>query len=266
MSEPVQLVALDIDGTVLDHDGALSDRVRDAVHAVAESGRHVVLATGRSPVAVTPVLDRLSLTDGYAVGSNGALTMRIDPAAPHGYHVVDVREFDATDALVLLREHLPEAVYAVEDRASEFRVTGPFPDGELLGRLHYVPFEALLNRPVTRVVVRSPQHTTTDFLDLVHQLGLEGASYTVGWTAWLDIAPEGVSKAHGLQVVTDSLGLTAADVLAVGDGRNDLEMFAWAGRSVAMGQAPLEVRAAADETCAAVVDDGLADVLERLLA
>ena len=55
-------------------------------------------------------------------------------------------------------------------------------------------------------------------------------------------------------------------MLAVGDGRNDLEMFAWAGRSVAMGQAPAEVQDAADEVCADVYADGLADVLERLVA
>jgi len=121
-------------------------------------------------------------------------------------------------------------------------------------------------QPATRVVVRSPEHTPEDFLELVERLGLHGGSYTVGWTAWLDIAPEGVSKAHGLQFVTSSLGVDAADVLAVGDGRNDLEMFAWAGRAVAMGQAPDQVRDAADEVCADVYADGLADVLERLVA
>ena len=74
-----------------------------------------------------------------------------------------------------------------------------------------------------------------------------------------------MSKAHGLAVVAEALGVAASDVLAVGDGRNDLEMFAWAGRSVAMGQAPPEVQEAADEVCADVYTDGLADVLERVL-
>jgi len=118
---------------------------------------------------------------------------------------------------------------------------------------------------VTRVVVRSPEHTPEDFLAIIEQLGLHGGSYTVGWTAWLDIAPEGVSKAHGLRVVAEALGIPASQVLAVGDGRNDLEMFAWAGRSVAMGQAPPEVQDAADQVCADVYEDGLADVLEELL-
>lgn len=260
------MVALDVDGTVVDRDSKLTERVRAAVRAVVDSGRHVVIATGRSLVATLPVLDQLSLLTGYAVTSNGAVTVRLDPSLPDGYEIVEMVTFDPAPALRLLREHLPQAVYAVEDLGLGFRLTAPFPDGELIGRLSVVPFDDLLTAPATRVVVRSPEHTPEDFLDLVHRLGLHGGSYAVGWTAWLDIAPEGVSKAHGLATAAAALGVDAADVLAVGDGRNDVEMFAWAGRSVAMGQAPEEVKALADEVCADVEGDGLADVLEDLLA
>jgi hydroxymethylpyrimidine pyrophosphatase-like HAD family hydrolase len=262
----VRIVALDLDGTVIDRDGALSDRVRAAVQGVVASGREVVVATGRSGVATLPVLDQLGLLHGYAVSSNGAVTVRLDPSLPDGYEVVDAVTFDPSPALRLLREHLPNAVYAVEDLGLGFRLTAPFPDGELIGRMTVTPFERLLDEPVTRVVVRSPEHTPEDFLEIVERLGLHGGTYTVGWTAWLDIAPEGVSKAHGLQLVAKQLGVDAAEVLAVGDGRNDLEMFAWAGRAVAMGQAPPEVHAAADESAATVEEDGLAAVLEPLLA
>jgi hydroxymethylpyrimidine pyrophosphatase-like HAD family hydrolase len=261
-----RLVALDIDGTVLDHDSRLSDPVRDAVQAVVDSGRHVVIATGRSLVATLPVLDQLGLLTGYAVTSNGAVTVRLDPALDEGYEPIDVVTFDPTPALNLLREHLPMAVYAVEDFGMGFRLTGPFPDGELIGRLTVVPFEQLLGGPATRVVVRSPEHTPEDFLALVERLGLHGASYAVGWTAWLDIAPDGVSKAHGLSLVAAALGVEASQALAVGDGRNDVEMFGWAGRSVAMGQAPPDVKAVADEECGDVLADGLADVLRALVA
>lgn len=240
--------------------------MRDAVRAVVSSGREVVVATGRSLVATLPVLDQLSLLHGYAVTSNGAVTIRLDPALPQGYEVVDAVVFDPAPALRVLREQLPNAVYAVEDLGLGFRLTAPFPDGELIGTLTVTPFDDLLTQPVTRVVVRSPEHTPEDFLEIVERLGLHGGSYTVGWTAWLDIAPEGVSKAHGLRLVAERLGVAASEVLAVGDGRNDLEMFQWAGRAVAMGQAPPEVQAAADQVVASVDDDGLADVLEPLVA
>lgn len=264
-TKPSPLVALDVDGTILDHDNRLTDRVRAAVQAVTSSGRQVVVSTGRSLIATLPVLDQLGLIRGYAVTSNGAVTVRLDPALDEGYEPVDVVTFDPTPALKLLRDHLPNAIYAVEDLGMGFRLTAPFPDGELIGRMQVVPFDELVDEPVTRVVVRSPEHTPQDFLELVARLGLQGGSYVVGWTAWLDIAPEGVSKAHGLQVVAGLLGLISDDALVVGDGRNDLEMFAWAGRSVAMGQAPAEVQDAADEVCADVYADGLAAVLERLV-
>ncbi len=72
-------------------------------------------------------------------------------------------------------------------------------------------------------------------------------TYFVGWSAWLDIAPQGVNKATALAEITAGLGIPAADVLAFGDGRNDLEMLRWAGRGVAIGDAPPEVQAAADD-------------------
>lgn len=260
------LVALDVDGTTIDHDERLTDRVRDAVRAVADDGHHVVIATGRSLYGTLPVLDRLGLTTGFAVCSNGAVTLRLDPSLDGGHEVVDVVTFDPAPALRLLREHLPGAAFAVEDVGSGFRLAGPFPDGELTGRLTVVPFDELLDLPATRVVVRSPDHTPQDFLDLTHRIGLHGVNYAVGWTAWLDIAPEGVSKASALEGVRERLGVEAESTLAVGDGRNDLEMLRWAARSVAMGNAPPEVRDAAGEVTGDVLDDGLADVLEPLVS
>ncbi len=128
-----------------------------------------------------------------------------------------------------------------------------------------VPFEELLHAPATRVIVRSTDHTPEDFLELTARIGMHGVSYFVGWTAWLDLAPDGVSKASALQWVCERLGIPAASTVAVGDGRNDLEMFAWAGRSVAMGQSVPQVLAAADEVAPGVEADGLAVVLNDLL-
>jgi hydroxymethylpyrimidine pyrophosphatase-like HAD family hydrolase len=156
-------------------------------------------------------------------------------------------------------------MYAVEDVGSGFRLSAPFPADELTGELRIVPFADLRDGPATRVIVRSTDHTPQDFVDLVEKIGLHGVSYAVGWSAWLDLAPEGVSKASALERVRAELGVARQDTLAVGDGRNDLEMFAWAGRSVAMGQAEAEVRAAATQVTGPVEQDGLAVVLEGLL-
>jgi len=262
------LVALDVDGTVVDHDMVLTDRVRDAVRAVAAAGHHVVVATGRSLVSAQPVLAALGLDTGYVVTSNGAVTSRLDPALPGGAEDVEVVTFDPAPALALLSAELPGAAFAVEVPGDDVLVAGPFPDGELDGPLRTVELaelSALVGARATRVVVRSPEHTTQDFVELVGRVGLAGVNYAVGWTAWLDLAPQGTTKASALELVRTRLGVPPERTLAVGDGRNDVEMLRWAGRGVAMGQGPPEVHDAADEVTGSVADDGLADVLEGLL-
>ena len=100
----------------------------------------------------------------------------------------------------------------------------------------------LVAEPVSRVIIRDPDATADDFVELAASLGLHGTDYVVGWTAWLDLSPVGVSKASGLAARrATQLGVAAADVLAIGDGRNDIEMLRWAGRGVAMGQSVEEV-------------------------
>jgi hydroxymethylpyrimidine pyrophosphatase-like HAD family hydrolase len=260
------LIAVDVDGTLIDYDEALSERVRAAVSDVVRAGHHLVVATGRSLPGTLPVLDRLGLVEGWCVCSNGGVTLRLDPDLPGGYEIADRVTFDPAPALRLLREHLPTALYAVEDVGVGFRLTAPFPPGELYGRLEYVPFDELLSTPATRVIVRSPDHTPQDFLRIIERVGLHGVSYAVGWTAWLDLAPDGVSKASALELVRARLGVPSERTLAVGDGRNDVEMFQWAARAVAMAQAEPELLAVATEVTGSVEEDGLADVLEPLAA
>lgn len=260
-----RLVALDLDGTVLDHEEKVSDRVLAAVRALAASPIEVVVATGRSVNGTLPVLDRLGLRHGWTVCSNGAVLLELDPSRPRGFRIERAETFRPTEVLDLLRRHLPDARFALEDGTDGFVVTRPFPEGELTGPYRVLPFEELRLLTGTRVIVRSPERSSAEFLDLVPRLGLHGVSYAVGWTAWLDLAPEGVSKATALERVRERVGVPAAGTLALGDGRNDLEMFAWAGRSVAMGQAPQDVREAAGEVAPGVDEDGVAVVLEELL-
>lgn len=261
------LVALDVDGTVLQEDGTLTDAVLAEVRRVRDLGHEVTLATGRSVSMTLPVLDRLGLTPEYVVCANGAIVLRRDPTAPVGYRRDHVETFDPTEVLTTIRGHLDEASYAVEDAEGVFRYTGSFPDGALAASSRKVTFDDLLGVLATRVVVISPQHREEDFLAVVERMGLHKVSYNVGWTAWLDIAPDGVNKATGLERVRDALGIATSCVFAVGDGRNDIDMFEWAfaggGTAVAMGQAPPEVADAASESTATDLQDGLALALSR---
>lgn len=271
MREPwlPRLVALDVDGTLLawatgrggtiEH---LTDSVREAVRTAAGEAT-VVLASGRSIHAMLPVLEALGLgTEDdpvWAVAANGAVVFRYPPV-----EVVHEETFDARPAVEAILDRHPDVMVAVEERGVGYRLNQAFPPGELDGDMILVEdVQHLIAEPVSRVIIRDPEASVEDFVRLADGLGLHGTNYVVGWTAWLDLAPIGVDKASGLEVVCQRLGIDPAEVLAMGDGRNDKEMLAWAGRGVAMGQAVEEVRAAADAVTGTVDEDGVATELQR---
>lgn len=256
-----RMVALDLDGTTLTHTGELSDGVREAVAALPDDVI-VVVATGRSIIATTPVLETLDIRQGFAVCANGAVTIEIDERTPSGYAIVDKVTFDPRPVLENLRSTLPTARIAVEELGVGFKVSQHFPEGELMGRTRVVDWDELVAHPVTRVTLRQPEATAEEFMDMVERAGLHGVSYAVGWSAWLDINPEGVSKASALELVRRRIGVEPIHTVAVGDQRNDLEMLHWAAWGVAMGNAPDEVKAIADEVTGDVEEDGLVPILE----
>ena len=261
------LIALDIDGTVLREDGVINDPVIEQVARIRQLGHEVMLATGRSVAMTLPILERLSITPQYVVCSNGAITLKRDPDAPTAYSREFVETFDPTEVLTTVRDSLSDAHYAVEDESGLYRYTGYFPDGTFGAISEKVGFDELLGHQATRVVVISPEHAIEDFLSVVERMGLHKVSYNVGWTAWLDVAPDGVNKATALERVRELLSVPRSRVLAVGDGRNDIDMLEWAsaeGRGVAMGQAPDEVKAAANEITETDLNDGVARLFERL--
>lgn len=263
------LIALDVDGTILHHDGHLSDRVRDAIRALAGTPAQVMIATGRSVLATLPVLEALELlVDGrYAVCSNGAVTIVVDSAAEGGYRVHDVVTFDPRPAVELVQRALPGVLIAVEEEVGRgFKVNELFPEPELSGEQRAVSAEELVSTPATRVTVRDLSATPEEFAEVVERIGLHGVNYAIGFSAWLDLAPEGVSKASALEQVRRVLHVEPGDTVTVGDQRNDLEMLHWAAWGVAMGQAPQDVAEAADSITGTVADDGLAEVLDEVLA
>ena len=258
-----RMLALDLDGTTLNHMGELSDGVRDAIAALPDEVI-VVVATGRSIIATTPVLAALDIREGFAVCANGAVTIELNQADPSGYAIAETVTFDPRPVLERLRVALPTARIAVEELGVGFKVNAHFPEGELMGETRVVDWEELVANPVTRVTLRQPEATAEEFGEMVERAGLHGVSYAVGWSAWLDINPEGVSKASALELVRRRIGVEPIHTLAVGDQRNDLEMLHWAAWGVAMDNAPDEVKAIADEVTGHVDEDGLVPILEAL--
>jgi Cof subfamily protein (haloacid dehalogenase superfamily) len=261
------LIVLDIDGTLILEDESLSPGVVEAVEHARRAGHEVMIATGRSWEGTRGIMRVLGLSPEYVVCSNGAVVLRRVDGDEVRYERDHIETFDPTEVLALLREHLPDARYLVELPDGQRLYTEYLEDWNLV-HARRVGFDELGAQPVCRIVVVAPDQGPQDFLDLVERIGLNQVSYAVGWTAWLDIAPQGVDKSTGLEIVRTELGIDPAHVLVIGDGRNDVGMFRWAlengGRAVAMEQGPQEVRDAAGETTTSVQAGGVAAVLRKL--
>lgn len=265
MSAQPLLIALDIDGTVALEDESFSPGVVDAVQRAVAAGHEVTVATGRSWDSAEQFLRGLGISPKYAVCSNGAVLLKRDDEGQ--YERFEVETFDASDLLAVLGEHFPRGQFMVELADGVRLYTESMHDWNTAGG-RQVPFAELGAVPVARVVVVSPDETDEDFLRTIAKIGLEGVTYAVGWSAWLDIAPHGVDKATALERMCELIDQPRDRVIVIGDGRNDVGMLTWAGgnggRAVTMGQAPDEVRQAGTEATDSVVDGGVARILGAL--
>ncbi|WP_029629259.1 Cof-type HAD-IIB family hydrolase [Yaniella halotolerans] len=260
-----KMVCLDVDGTIVDFDGHMYPEVRAEIINVMEAGHHVLIATGRAFHATLPIARDLGLHSGYSVCSNGGVSLRLDPKLDEGFEVIARSTFDPSSVLDALSERIPMAKFAIEDDNGRYLSTERFQDFSFGIQATGVTFEELQETTAVRLVVFSQDSSTQEFAEAIETLGLQGITYSVGYNAWLDVAGAGVSKASGLEALRQILHVEPEDTVAIGDGFNDVEMLEWAGRGVAMGQAPREVKQVADEITGTVHDGGLATVLRTLL-
>lgn len=263
------LVALDLDGTVLNHGtitgedattSTIDPELADAIRALHDAGHLVVPATGRSVDAALPVVEALRITPTWVVCANGAMTLKRDPLAHRSYRHEYVEAFDPTEVLTTLRPQLSTARFAVERADGVFLYTEPIPSGTLPAKQVRVRFEDLLGVQASRVVVVSPDHRLEEFIRAASTAGFSNVSYAVADTTWLDIAPVGVSKESALEVIRAHEGIPASRLFAAGDGQNDIDMLRWAARygdSVAMGQAAPEVKTVAKRIVPRIQENGL---------
>jgi Cof subfamily protein (haloacid dehalogenase superfamily) len=263
------MIATDVDGTLLDDDEKVSPRTRAAVHAAVDAGVQFVLATGRPPRWVAPVVDGLGLAP-MAVCANGAVIY--DPATDR---IVSARTL-STDALRELAEIaarvIPGSGLAVErvgrsahDAATPQFVSSPGYEHAWLNPDNTeVSLDDLLSAPAVKLLIRKAGATSAEMAaELAKHITVEGdITYSTN-NGLIEVMPSGISKASGIQELAGPLGLAAGDVVTFGDMPNDIPMLRWAGHGVAMGNAHPEAVSAADEVTSRNTDDGVARVLER---
>lgn len=262
-----RLVATDLDGTVIPRDLPLSARTLAAFAARAAVGIPVVPVTGRPPRWVTPLAAEAGLS-GQVVCANGAVVFDLDTGSvvrQHAMALEVVREVAAR-----LRPALPGIGFALEAvvgfRREEAYATR-FDTGleQRVGSL-----EDLLrdSPPVVKVLAKCPGTPSDEMLAVARrELGdLVNVTHSNAADSLIEIMGAGVSKASTLAEVAADRGIGAQGVVAFGDMPNDLEMLRWAGRSYAMADGHPEAVGAATDVAPACGDDGVAQVLERLLA
>lgn len=262
-----KLIATDLDGTIVRSDGEISDRTRAALAAAEEAGLLVVFVTGRPPRWMKPVSEATGHR-GLAICANGAVVYDL-----HTEEVVQEHPMEAEVARKLaqvLREAVPGVMFAVEGGGRfghEPRYVSKYevPADVVIAELH-----ELLDRPVTKLLARHTEMPTAELVAAAQEVVGDLATLTNATFSdtdgLLEISAIGVTKAFGLERLAAEHGLTAEDVIAFGDMPNDLPMLAWAGHAVAVGNAHPDVIAIADEVTATNDDDGVAQVIERLLA
>jgi len=254
----IRLVALDIDDTLVPWQGTMSRRVADAVRAVHAKGIEIVLATGRGVYDVVPVAEELGLDEVWALCSNGSVTARI---ARGDFSIHGTVTFDPRPLVAALRAIDPTAPIAIESSGLGFLTDGEtfdFQAPHIIGEIGQLP------EAVSFLTVASAHVPVEGFATLTAEHPVRAIPYIHdGWIT-VDIVHADAGKGAAVAALAASLGIEAGDCAAMGDYLNDIPMLEWAGWSVAMGQAPDEVKAVADVVVAASAQDGAAQALEAI--
>jgi Cof subfamily protein (haloacid dehalogenase superfamily) len=253
-----ELIALDIDDTLLQHMGSLPGIAVDAIERITEAGIKVTLATGRSVSTTFPIARAAGIED-LVVCSNGGVLAMVETRK-----IMEAITFDATQAIEQLTILVPDAVFAVENLHGDFFTTHMFDTGALGINIREVELAELTAEPVVRLVVRSETATGRTYREVAKSLGFHSVVFGIDRISWMDIAPQGVNKANMLKEVCARRQIDPTKTIAIGDSWNDIEMLDWAGLSVAMGSAVPKVAAHANLITSPEPGIGVAQILNAI--
>jgi len=265
--DPVRLVACDLDGTIVCPDGSISERTLAAFRACESAGIDVVFVTGRPPRWVPPIAE-ITGHRGFVICGNGAMLLDLGTG-----QVVETHPLSPAAVLEVatrLRPRLPGAVFALETTTGYRREPEFLPRHEAARSAMAGPLPHLLadSPEVLKVLCRLDGGDADRMLDVAREV-LDGIAEPVHSDPdgdMLEIAAPGVSKASTLAALAARRGVSGADVVAFGDMPNDVSMLLWAGRGYAMTGGHPQAVAAAAALAPPCEQDGVAQVLESLLA
>lgn len=254
-----KLIALDVDGTLLNDDHEISKRTMETVKAVSETGAEIILCTGRGPQNTIPFMEQMGLT-GYVISHNGAATAKVD-----NREIVHHFAMDPT-ALTPFMDYC-------RDKGIHFDVNTPLEmyvdDVEGLDEIILNMYKNYLtlpsNLPEKWTDFKQPVVKFTMFgeYDVMDDLYKELSHWTFDLTMlrsgdyFIDLMNKEASKGNALKQLAMKRGIQQEEILAIGNYYNDITMLKFAGKGIAMDNSPDEVKAAADELTLSNNDEGV---------
>lgn len=262
----IRLLAIDLDGTLVNDRLEMDPRDVAAIKAATAAGVTVVLATGRMFKSSLRYAEPLGLT-GPIINYQGAVVREIASGDVWYRCELTVPMQQRVLALAEPRDwhvnaYVDERVYTARAR----------PEADLYARVAMVPYEVVgplskwLSRDSTKMVLvdLDPADVPARITELSAWMGEMGrVTRSLDW--FVEVVNPEVSKARALGMVADRLGVAQAEVGAIGDNLNDEDMVRWAGFGVAMGNAPEALKGAAKHVTGRIGEGGVAQVIERFV-
>ena len=262
-TNPIRMIATDIDGTMLRRDGSMSARTQRALHQAQAAGIHVVPATGRPLMATYDVIDELGLHN-YWIFANGALTRHLERGETVRAYWMNPAV--AQGLVVEMRAKFPGAGFGLE---LEDDVTFEPGFQELIPtKLRAEPIDDVLDGihgRVQKVVVFHPELTIDELFEAT--CAAVGDHGVVSYTGlnFVEVGARRVTKALAIEGLCADLNVRQSEVVSFGDNHNDVTMLQWCGQSFAMGNASDDAKEAAEGVIGHTDDDGLAIKIEELV-
>ncbi len=262
----IRLLALDLDGTLIDERMTVSDEARRAVAEARQRGVVVTLATGRMLDATEPFARDLGITAPLICYQGGLI---YDLASDFALHRATMEPALVRDALTWCAQQGWHIVLYADDKVfiAERRYPKSFYQHLLGDRLNWVDdlFPVLEHhQPDKFLFVAEPEQA--DRIEAQTRQRFDGQMEVVRSHAmFVEGNPLGVSKGDALRRLAAHLSIPQAQVMAIGDQGNDIPMIAWAGVGVAMGNASSAAKAVADWVAPPLTKEGAAVAIRRFV-
>jgi hydroxymethylpyrimidine pyrophosphatase-like HAD family hydrolase len=260
----IRLIATDLDGTIVHHDGSISARTLRALEAASRAGIRVVFVTGRPPRWMGSVVEATGHR-GVGICANGAYIY--DLASEAVVQTFAMAVDSALAAVTLVRSELPTAAFAVEAVDGFGHEPHYVPRWNPEPLLGVGPIEEFLTTSIAKLLVRDDSLSGDVMLERTREVlgGVVEVTHSNTKDSLLELSALGVNKGSTLERLAASWGIDASEVVAFGDMPNDVPMLQWAGQGFAMGDSHPEALAVADRVIGTIAEDAVALTVEGLL-